>query len=307
MCKEGVVAVKLHFTVKDARQSLITAIGEILEQELVQDGISAFTYAAGGYMLKCTTSQKHMRGVVAVNLRFNVTSAGRKAFAKAVGEILGCEAIYCGTPSFAYAVGRYFVDREGVLICPADADTDEADRLIAALSMRGYEMDKESAYSSENETLANNLHKSDDDPNRLLIDMPLNDFTDKAIENLREIVASKNRLIKKALAADSLRIDVTDDKLRFPWFTLTGTDGEIDSYLRFVTALCKMAKEQKRVTAKEHEVENDKFTMRLFLIRLGFVGPEYKTARKILLRNLSGNTAWKDGQNPAQTKDVGEP
>ncbi|MDR1630468.1 MAG: hypothetical protein LBS36_09695, partial [Oscillospiraceae bacterium] len=51
-----------------------------------------------------------------------------------------------------------------------------------------------------------------------------------------------------------------------------------------------------RVTAKERAIENDKFTMRLFLIRLGFVGKEYKAARRILLRNLTGNPSFKNGQ-----------
>jgi hypothetical protein len=64
-----------------------------------------------------------------------------------------------------------------------------------------------------------------------------------------------------------------------------------------------MANEQNWVTAKEREVENEKFTMRLFLIRLGFVGPEHKTARAILLRNLTGNSAWKNGQPPELTHD----
>lgn len=44
--------------------------------------------------------------------------------------------------------------------------------------------------------------------------------------------------------------------------------------------------------------------MRLFLIRLGFIGDEYKTARKILLRNLSGNASWKSGQKPEQSTEV---
>lgn len=62
--------------------------------------------------------------------------------------------------------------------------------------------------------------------------------------------------------------------------------------------VCQMAKSQKRVTAKERDSGNDKFTMRLFLIRLGFIGDEYKTARKILLRNLTGNSSWKTGHPP---------
>lgn len=62
--------------------------------------------------------------------------------------------------------------------------------------------------------------------------------------------------------------------------------------------MCDMAKKQKRVTAKEHGTRNDKFDMRLFLVRLGFIGEEYKAARKILLQNLTGNSSWKSGHAP---------
>ena len=73
--------------------------------------------------------------------------------------------------------------------------------------------------------------------------------------------------------------------------------------------MCKMAKEQKRVVAKECATDNEKFAMRLFLIRLGFIGDEYKTARRILLRNLTGNSSWRSGHRPeraepAPTEDV---
>lgn len=62
--------------------------------------------------------------------------------------------------------------------------------------------------------------------------------------------------------------------------------------------MCKMAKEQNRVVAKECAADNEKFAMRLFLIRLGFIGDEYKTARRILLRNLTGNSSWRSGHRP---------
>ena len=90
--------------------------------------------------------------------------------------------------------------------------------------------------------------------------------------------------------------------MRFPWFTLSGADSEADAYTRFIHALYEMAKTQKRVTAKVRETENDKFTMRVFLIRLGFIGEEYKTARKILLQNLTGNSSWKNGQPPEKAE-----
>jgi len=59
--------------------------------------------------------------------------------------------------------------------------------------------------------------------------------------------------------------------------------------------MCAAVKLQKRVTAKEKPMENEKFAFRIFLIRLGFVGNEYKASRKFLLKNLSDNSAFKNG------------
>ena len=288
---------KIVFNTKDARKSLIEAISGILEQDAVYGGMSSVTQAVSGYIVKCTARQSIRKGATYVNIRFNVIGAGRRAFAQTVGEILGSEVVYNCTPNFTYTVGRYVIDREGALICPADTDCDEADRLIAALGIRGYVAEREKAPVTDSSATAT-ANASD----KLTIEMP--DISLAALSSLRKIVASKETLIKKALGTDNLEIQVDGNKLRFPWFTLTGTDGEIDAYLRFVTALCEMAKKQQRVTAKERETDNDKFAMRVFLVRLGFVGPEYKVARKILLRNLTGNTAWKDGQKPTAVDET---
>jgi CRISPR/Cas system-associated protein endoribonuclease Cas2 len=56
-----------------------------------------------------------------------------------------------------------------------------------------------------------------------------------------------------------------------------------------------MARNSKRITAKEHEVPNEKYAFRCFLLRLGFIGAEYKGYRKILLERLSGSAAYRDG------------
>lgn len=64
--------------------------------------------------------------------------------------------------------------------------------------------------------------------------------------------------------------------------------------MSFLTALCTMAKEAKRVLAKETEVESEKYAFRCFLLRLGFIGSDSKAARKILLRNLSGHSAFRN-------------
>ena len=56
-----------------------------------------------------------------------------------------------------------------------------------------------------------------------------------------------------------------------------------------------MASNAKRVTATEKAVDNEKYSFRCFLLRLGFIGAEYKAERKILLKNLTGSSAFKDG------------
>ena len=78
---------------------------------------------------------------------------------------------------------------------------------------------------------------------------------------------------------------------------LTCDDKELSILeLTFIAALCKMSLEQKRISAKAKEYENEKYAFRCFLLRLGFIGDEYKADRKLLLRNLSGSSAFKNGQ-----------
>lgn len=152
----------------------------------------------------------------------------------------------------------------------------------------------------ENQAVEETTSETDpegDKPENLIIEIPRNTLSDTAYLNLQKIIASKATLLKQALGTKTLEIKETAEKLCFPWFTLhDGVTGEADAYTKLITAMVEMAKKQKRVVATERPLENAKFTMRIFLIRLGFVGDEYKTARKILLRNLSGNSSWRYGK-----------
>ena len=67
---------------------------------------------------------------------------------------------------------------------------------------------------------------------------------------------------------------------------------EITAYQEFLTALIRMARGVKRVTATEKPVESEKYAFRTFLLRLGFNGPEHKHTRQILLHRLSGHSAF---------------
>lgn len=143
------------------------------------------------------------------------------------------------------------------------------------------------------------------EPDTLTVEYPLDGFTPETIENLTKMVTAKESLIKAALGADELPIQQSDDdggKLLFPWFTLE-EPSQAAYYVQFIWALCKTAKEKKRVTAKERGlIGNPKYAMRCWLLSLGLIGDEYKAARKLLLSRLTGNSSWKNGK-PEETQD----
>jgi hypothetical protein len=147
-------------------------------------------------------------------------------------------------------------------------------------------------YQGENGMQASDVPELDADIG-LVIEMPRSSFTETALDNLKRLVESKSNLIKKALGTETLELEITDDKVGFPWFG-DGTDPDaVKAYTHFVMALCEMARVQKRVTAKEKETGNDKYAFRCFLLRVGFIGTAYKDERKTLLRNLTGSSAFK--------------
>ncbi len=87
---------------------------------------------------------------------------------------------------------------------------------------------------------------------------------------------------------------MTDTTVQFPWFTLEQPE-DADAYSRFLTALIDMAKNQKRINNKPDTSDNEKYAFRCFLLRLGFIGTEFKSVRKVLLRNLTGSSAFRNG------------
>jgi hypothetical protein len=133
------------------------------------------------------------------------------------------------------------------------------------------------------------------EPDELVIEMPLTGFTPEKLDNLSKLVAAKASLLKAALGVEDLPIQQTENTLRFPWFTFNPENSEeVKAYIHLVAALCDMAKTQQRVNASEKPVDNEKYAFRCFLLRLGFIGAEYKAERKILLSKLTGSSAFKN-------------
>jgi len=75
--------------------------------------------------------------------------------------------------------------------------------------------------------------------------------------------------------------------------------GQLKSFIQLCLALSQMAKEAKSASSKPQQTENPKYAMRTWLLRLGFIGEEFATARDFLTRHLSGDTAFRHGRTAA--------
>ncbi|WP_426742229.1 virulence protein [Mediterraneibacter faecis] len=259
--------------------------------------------------------------------RYNVTGEKRKEMVEVISGVVGMRAVYMRMPTCAYAISNITVSRDGTLAWDERTDSRTIEKVKEALAAAGFtaeeteETAQEAGTEEETAEPENHAEEPETAPQGadlgLTVAMPRESFTDAALENLRRLVDAKGSLIKKALAVDSLPIETDGEKVSFPWFA-EGQDSEsVKAYTHFITALCDMARNQKRITAKEKPADNEKYAFRCFLLRLGFIGAEYKGERKILLKNLSGSSAFKNGEpksetlrpepvNPAMRVDAGE-
>ncbi len=206
-------------------------------------------------------------------------ASDRKPLVSAISEILGEKAEYLKTPSYSYRIGEFTVTREGNLHFDDATDSEQAEKLIEALAQKGFKAEELDGVS---------------------ISVPLDKV---AVGNLTNLLQAKGSLIKKALGIPNVYINVEDGQVNFPWFDTTPAPEEIEAYGKFIAALCKMSITQKRISAEEKTVDNEKYAFRCFLLRLGFIGPEYKAERKILLKNLTGSAAFKAGAKKEVVSD----
>ena len=217
-------------------------------------------------------------------IRFTLESKQRPKLAQEIGRILGTVPHYERVPSCAYDIAGYRLDKEGVLHIPEGVAVEMVEHLIRQLRECGFQDDAE---FTEEVPMQQDM---------LTIAVPKEILTDTALENLQKIIANKQILFQHAFRTDSTEIEITDEKINFTWFPYIVDGDDIAAYTQFISRLCDMARDAKRVSSKPTETDNDKYAFRCFLLRLGFLGKEYKTARKILLRNLTENSAFRCGE-----------
>ena len=231
-----------------------------------------------------------------MRIEFHRTGAERKALVTAIGEILEVRPKYKGMPSAAYEIDYYTVTKDGTLEFDDRTDSEEVENLLEQLADRGIVVASVEMAQAWLDARAEELSEASEiEPQEanvgLTVEIPLDKV---AVGNLTKLLEAKGNLIRKALGIADLRIEVLEDRVTFPWFSQVDADSAT-AYTHFISALCEMSRNAKRVTATEKPVENEKYAFRCFLLRLGFIGSEYKVERKILLKNLTGSSAFKNG------------
>ena len=240
-------------------------------------------------------------------INYNVTGPERKRLAEYISGFMGTDKKYLGAPTFAYQIGYITVSKDGAVSFEDRGYNSDIDALMAELEGQGFHTEDtitkadsagQEAVPAANEAETEKSSAEEDDgaqgPNvGLTVALPLDKVQ---VENLNRILDAKGSLIKKALGIDALPVKRVSDTVSFPWFSELPEPDAAKAYTHLISALCDMSINQKRITAKEKVTDNEKYAFRCFLLRLGFIGSEFKAERKILLRNLAGNSAFKSGR-----------
>lgn len=213
-----------------------------------------------------------------MKLSYSVTGEERKDLVTEICRITGEPSEYQFMPTCAYKIGNVTIDKDGGVTCE---DEEKLNHIAEELEKVDFSPEES---EEENETEA-------PEDTGLTFEIPIEEVN---VTNLSNFLKAKGNLIKKSFGIEDLTIDVKEDRVSFPWFKEVPEPDEIKAYTDFITLLCKLSKEQSRVSSRAYEVTNEKYAFRCFLLRLGFIGPDYKMDRKILLNNLSGNSAFRN-------------
>jgi hypothetical protein len=260
-------------------------------------------------------------------LTFTKKTDDRKALVKRLGELTGIKPHYNGMPDCTYTVGAYTIGKDGSLMVEdTDMDQNIINTLVEEDLIEGTELPaaetKEPEEAAEEET----EESTETFPIELNIELPLEGHTGISIRNLVSEIYSRAGLLAKAIgstftvtealvkelqqdenteslekaiaciknhAGELAGIEFTDDRIRFTGFPEAEDADEVKAFMDLASLMTKAAREQKRIMAKEVDDSNEKYITRIWLLRLGMKGSDYKTTRAILLKNLSGHIAFR--------------
>ncbi len=248
-------------------------------------------------------------------MRIETNAANRKDVVKAVSGILGQPSRYLGVPTCAYEVGNCTIDRSGAV---ETEDEKTAEMVRAGLLEQGL---IETPHTEVDETT---------------VSLPVEGMTAEGLKNLIYLIHSKQYLINRSFAEEVFRIPAElteelgsaevpdaeaflrifqshaggckgigffDGKMAFTLPAINDPD-MILAFTHLAAAMAQQARGQKRIRPDETIEENEKYYMRIWLLRLGFGGKEGKEVRNLLLKNLKGHSAFRTEANKQRWQEA---
>ncbi len=248
-------------------------------------------------------------------MRIETNAANRKDVVKAVSGILGEPSKYMGVPTCSYQIGNCTIDRSGAV---ETEDEKTAELVRAGLLEQG---------------LIETPHTEVDERT---VSLPVEGMTAEGLKNLIYLIHSKQYLINRSFAEEVFRIPAElvealgsaeipdaetflqtfqnhaggckgigffDGKMAFTLPAINDPD-MIKAFTHLTAAMVRQAKEQKRISPKETIEENEKYYMRIWLLRLGFGGAEGKEIRDLLMKKLKGNSAFRTDENKQRWQEA---
>ena len=261
---------------------------------------------------------------------YNILTDDRKEIVSKLEELSGRKAAYTRVPRCAYVLDGIVVERDGTVTTEADVNISFLNQLIRAGLIDG-ELLEEPTEQEEN-------GQPDDFKETIMpnISFPLSKHRPESLCNLVYTIFSRAKLLSKATGGD-FRVSeklveelqrfgtftrneqvleiirrvgedelhgliFEDEKVTFDGFPETSDPATIKAWTELSAAINRNAIKQIRIFAKEVNDDNEKFSFRTWLTRLGMNGPELKQERNILYRNLSGHTAFRTPKDEEKWK-----
>ena len=284
---------KVNYNIqKEERKAMVAVVSKVLDTKSAYCGAPTFSYKIGAFEITKDGSLCFDDALDEATVARVRTALREEGFMSDGGEDeASCADTGADELSRTEAAVDDLTPAETAVEEPAGADMAEVEpsQTEATEEDAPVQMETLAEPAPTEETIA----ESDEDS--LSISLPRSLFTETALQNLDGLLLSKGRLIRHAFDIREVTYTLTDDRITFAWLHGTITDKMAKAYAEFISKLCLMARTQKRVTAKEKIVDNEKYAFRCFLLRLGMIGSAYKESRKILLQNLTGSSAFKSG------------
>lgn len=252
-------------------------------------------------------------------MKINCLIKDKKMIKEELEKRLNLKAKYLGAPSFAYKIGPYILNHN------------------ITIFVRDEEADIEMLREMNTNGLIDNAW--DNSVDALEITITTEKHNGKSLNNLVRIIYSREKLINKSIGYNkafdiseafiqkleekrpetkeeflallddcggnsiNCGIDFSDNCIKFTGFQLSIDADKNKAFLNLAILINKAALSQQHININKNEISNEKYYFRVWLIRIGMKGAEYKSTRQILLKNLTGNSAFRTEEQKEVAKE----